>query len=59
MAVAVKRRRERRARKVVENLMMKQPITVRHAVVIKRIADIFGLDVETVTRIVRETRRGR
>ena len=59
MAVAVKRRRERRARKVVEKLMMKQNVTVRHKVVIKRIADIFQLDPETIRRIVRETQRGR
>ena len=57
MALAVKRRRERRAQKLIENLMMKQTVTLRNKVVIKRIADMFKLDVETINRIVRETRR--
>ena len=57
MSQAVKRRRERRARQVIENLVMKQTVDLRHKIVIKRIADMFKLDVETVKRIVRETRR--
>ncbi len=57
MALAVKRRRERRAQKLIENLMMKQTVTLRNKVVIKRIADMFQLDLETIRRIIRETRR--